>query len=209
LFRAFKYTVYALLSLNILIFWHENQLAALTRFPGGVPLANLIDTFAETIDTFAWVTLLLMFEFETSVFEQRPAGNALVRMLHGIRALCFALIVYAFYGYLTRAIADATDIDNILLWLDVVNSAVWLLVVLVLELDVRLQARGRWQDATLMASNALKPALYTLLLLAAIYWGIKGDFVDFWDAFLWLLAFVFIELNLFGWRRTDGLRQAS
>lgn len=35
------------------------------------------------------------------------------------------------------------------------------------------------------------------LLLAAIYWGIKGDFVDFWDAFLWLVAFIFIELNVF------------
>ena len=25
-------------------------------------------------------------------------------------------------------------------------------------------------------------------------------FLDFWDAFLWLVAFVFIELNVFQWR---------
>ena len=41
------------------------------------------------------------------------------------------------------------------------------------------------------------------MLLAAIYWGFRGDFVDFWDAFLWLVAFVFIELNVFEWRQED------
>jgi hypothetical protein len=25
--------------------------------------------------------------------------------------------------------------------------------------------------------------------------------VDFWDAFLWLVAFVFIEMNIFQWQR--------
>ena len=43
--------------------------------------------------------------------------------------------------------------------------------------------------------------LILLLFFAAVYWGIKGDFVDFWDAFLWLVAFVFIELNVFDWRQ--------
>jgi hypothetical protein len=49
----------------------------------------------------------------------------------------------------------------------------------------------------------LKFILYSILLLAAIYWGIKGDFVDFWDAFLWLLAFFFIEMNVVEWRQED------
>ena len=82
-----------------------------------------------------------------------------------------------------------------------INSAVWLLVVLVLEIDVRLQERNRLEGVALRMSNLSKYILYSILLLAAIYWGIKGDFVDFWDAFLWLVAFVFIELNVFEWRQ--------
>ena len=39
-----------------------------------------------------------------------------------------------------------------------------------------------------------------LLAAAVVVWAIKGDFVDWWDAFLWLVAFVFIELNVFEWR---------
>ena len=39
------------------------------------------------------------------------------------------------------------------------------------------------------------------------YWGILGDFLDFWDAFMWLVAFVFIELNIFQWQQ--GSRQSD
>ena len=46
--------------------------------------------------------------------------------------------------------------------------------------------------------------LYSMLLFCAVYWGVLGDFLDFWDAFLWLVAFVFIEMNMFEWyRETD------
>ena len=54
---------------------------------------------------------------------------------------------------------------------------------------------------THITSNFSKFILYGLLLLAAIYWTVKGDFVDSWDAYLWLIAFVFIELNVFDWRQ--------
>jgi hypothetical protein len=46
----------------------------------------------------------------------------------------------------------------------------------------------------------LKLALYGVLFVAAAYWGVAGDFLDFWDAALWLFAFIFIELNVFEWQ---------
>ena len=39
------------------------------------------------------------------------------------------------------------------------------------------------------------------MVVAAVYWGFKGKFLDFWDAALWLFAFVFIELNVFEWQQ--------
>jgi hypothetical protein len=80
---------------------------------------------------------------------------------------------------------------------------------MVLELDVFFQEKNRLEGMILRVSNASKFALYSLLLLAAIYWGVKGDFVDFWDAFLWLVAFVFIELNVFEWRQESLEQQAE
>ena len=260
LFQLFKYEVYALLTLNIYLFFSEEWAASAHRFSDGVALADMIEAFAATIDTAAWVVLLLMFELETYVLDDEHFTPRVTWTLHGLRAICYLFIVYSFYGYLIKllylagsgplaGVSDictlvngdwsyAVDMDEYMVltaancgefstataylqfpgisavvdqagfteiirlaWVDVINSGVWLLVVIVLEIDVRLQEHNQLEGRFLRISNASKFVLYGLLLVAAIYWGFKGDFVDFWDAFLWLVAFVFIELNVFDWRQ--------
>ncbi len=90
--------------------------------------------------------------------------------------------------------------DAILLgYTEVINSGTWLMIVLVLWVDVYLQVRGAL-SARLFRINAwIKGALYSILVTAAIIWGLYGEFLDFWDAFIWIVAFVFIEMNLFQW----------
>ncbi len=268
LYQLFKYTVYALLTLNIFLFYAEESAAVPMQYPDGVGLDNFREAFAATIDTLAWVILLLMFELETWALEDRQFTPTVRMSLHGLRALCYVAILLAFTGYVadlqfvsaTVAYAGGSDLctlpagdwswaeafgryveitaDNCarlggagailqfeglpvlvdavshaeivrLAWVDVINAGVWLLVVLVLEIDVRLQARGRFEGAALYASNAVKFVLYSILFLAAVYWGVKGDLVDFWDAFLWLVAFVFIEMNVFEWRAGDKAAAAT
>jgi hypothetical protein len=260
LFNLFKYAVYLLLIVNIFLFLDEEWTAAPHRFVDGVSLGNIIEGFAATIDTTAWVILLLMFELETYVLADDQFTRRVTLLMHGARALCYGFIVYAFYGYLTKLLflfgitpaveianlcalagdqwAYAVDLDEYelitagncagfssaaefyrfpgmsavvdaagrtdivrLAWVDVINAGVWLGVVLLLEIDVRLQERGLLGGLALRLSNAGKYLMYTVLFLAAVYWGWKGDFVDFWDAFLWLVAFVFIEMNVLEWRQ--------
>ena len=260
LFQLFKYAVYVLLAFNVFVFWSEETLANAIQYPHGVSLSEVISAYSATIDTAAWVVLLLMFELETHVLEDHHYSTAVTWSLHGVRFLCYVFIVYAFYGYIINltfifqavpltgvsdvcvlvsdgwsyaidldeytqltaancgtfsnvsaylrfegitAVVDATGLVDIrnLAWVDVINAAVWLLVVLVLEADVWLQERNRFEGFALRTSQAIKSVLYTVLLFAAVYWGFNGDFVDFWDAFLWLVAFVFIELNVFEWRQ--------
>ncbi len=268
LFQLFKYSVYALLAMNVYWFFAEEHLAAKLQFPNGVGLTDMIEAYAATIDTAAWVVLLLMFELETYVLEDRHFTRRVTWGLHGLRAICYAFIVYAFYGYIVNVtflggvsalpgVSDlctlaanewsyAIDLDEYsaitaancgsfstaisflrfdtmeavvdaegyraltaLAWVDVINAGVWLLVVLVLEINIRLQEHDRYGGLALRISNAAKAVLYSLLLLAATYWGLKGDFVDFWDAFLWLVAFVFIELNVFEWRHESLEERAA
>jgi hypothetical protein len=259
LFHFFKYTIYALLTLNVFLFFAEEWAAAATRFANGVEVGDIIEGFAATIDTAAWVVLLLMFELETFVLTDNASER--VRMaMHTLRALCYVVIMYAFYGYVSklmfllgtvplpdvsalcslagegwsyavdldeyelltsancsalsgadsfmqlsglRAVVDAAGLTDItrLAWVDVVNAGVWLLVVFLLEVDVRLQDNHRYYGIAVRVSTLLKYLLYSILLAAAVFWGVKGDFVDFWDAFLWLVAFVFIEKNVFEWRQ--------
>jgi len=196
--------------MNIYWFYVAEGIAAKAQFPNGFGIGVMIEAYAATIDTAAWVVLLLMFELETYVLEDEHFTPPVIWSLHGLRAICYAIIVYALYGYIASLLALDGDKNTITLaWLDVINSAAWLLVVIVLEIDVRLQEGNRYEGAALYVSNAIKLVLYVLLLLAAIYWGINGDFVDFWDAFLWLVAFVFIELNVFEWRQESHEQAAA
>ena len=260
IYQLFKYAVYALLTANIFIFFAEEWAASAHRFVAGVAVDEIIEGFAASIDTAAWVVLLLMFELETYVLDDRQFTRRVTWTLHGLRAVCYGFIIYAFTGYVRKlvflsasvplaGVADlcslvdgawsyAVDLDEYeiltlancavlsststfvqfpgltalvdqagfveitrLAWVDVINSGVWLLVVLILEIDVRMQERNMLAGLFLRTSNILKYILYSTLLAAAIYWTVKGDFVDSWDAYLWLIAFVFIELNVFDWRQ--------
>jgi hypothetical protein len=258
-FRIFtfaKYIVYALLSLNVYFFLQEELLALTYTFADGIQPGQLIQAFSATIDTAAWVILLLMFELETSVLDDNKLRGGLKWVLHGLRGLCYLALGYAFTGYYNElvtlyqvtplAVTDACtmvdsgyslliDLDEYLpldsvncaavgsqlytiadfgiladgetlraaqwlAWVDVINAADWILVVIVLEVEVRLQLRGDLSDRVMDATKIIKFLLYAVLFACAIYWGFAGDFLDFWDASLWLFAFIFIELNVFEWQ---------
>ena len=77
-----------------------------------------------------------------------------------------------------------------------------------LEIEVRLQLRGQLTGGIVHVTKYIKFALYGILFAAAAYWGYAGDFLDFWDAALWLFAFIFIELNVFEWQHATDQEQA-
>ena len=47
-FKAFKYTVYALLTLNIFLFYQEESLATAQTFSQGISLENIIQGLRQT-----------------------------------------------------------------------------------------------------------------------------------------------------------------
>jgi len=92
--------------------------------------------------------------------------------------------------------------------IDVVNAADWLIIVVLLEVEVYLQLKDSLTSRMMFAAKYIKGFFYLILLYCAIYWGVYSSFLDFWDAFLWLVAFIFIELNIFQWHaETDEERE--
>jgi len=255
-FRAFKYTIYCLLAWNVWMFFQEDFAASAQTFGDSVTWRNVVEAYSATIDTLAWVILLLLFELETAVIDDERLKGGLKWLFSGIRVACYFFIVYAFYGYCVKyglvsniepfVVADAcslagsdhtylADLDEYLpidaaacaamqgqelfriagtdiigtgvataaainlAITDIVNAGDWLIIVVLLEVEVWLQLKGRLTDRMLFAGKYIKGFFYLVLFGAAAYWGVKGDFLDFWDAFLWLVAFIFIELNVFQW----------
>jgi len=261
-YRAFKYSIFALLAINVALFLFEDSLASAQTFTDGVSWRNVVEAYSQTVDTIAWLLLLLMFELETSTIPDDKLKGPLVWMFAGVRALCYAFIVYSCYGYISKffVVTDVLPfaVENVcslvgseftyartldeyfpltpqicqamqdlplqrvagtniigtpeqisllrsLALTDVINSVDWILVVAVLESEVWLQLRGLLTSRIMLISRYVKSVLYTVLLGCAVYWWIDGDFLDFWDAFLWLVAFVFIDLNIFKWQTETTL----
>ena len=262
LFQLFKYAVYSLLALNVYLFWSAEFSAALVKFPDGVSGRHLIDAYATTIDTAAWLVLLLMFELETYLLHDRQFSRGVAMALHGLRIFSYTFILYAFYGYLLNALhmhdvapvagledlcalagqgwtyvidydevltigadncstlsADSSFVQigefaavvdtqglvdlRLLAWADAINALMWICIVVILEIEVRMQEHGMLGERSVRTFAVVKVLLYAVLFVLAVYWGIDGQFVDFWDAFLWLVAFFFIEMNVVEWRREE------
>lgn len=117
-----------------------------------------------------------------------------------------------FYAHVqdSMILAGAIHGETLLLgYTEVINSGTWLLVVLVLWVDVFLQLRGELTDRLYRINAYIKVVLYLILIAAAVIWGIYGNFMDFWDAFIWIVAFFFIELNLLQWHEEAEASSAT
>lgn len=257
-YQGFKYIVYSLLAINVYLFFQEEWLASNVIFASGITLDNIVEAFSSTIDTGAWLVLLLLFELETSVIDDENLVGPTKWSLHGIRAFCYIFILYSLYGYMTKVgliaqfsphqVADLcslakewkymetlnvyntftpetcrtlsvagtefyshdgykvitnsstlTDVKG-LAWVDVINATAWVSVVLMLEIDVHTQLGNISSTFWAKYNKFVKIAVYSVLFLAAVYWGVTGNFLEFWDAFLWIVAFVLIEMNMFEWQ---------
>lgn len=257
-FTAVKYLTYLALSVNIVLFLQEELATVAASFRGDIDFLGVIQRFSATLDTAAWVVLLLLFELETAVIPDDRLMGPTRWVIHGVRLLCGVAICAAFVGYwgewtalwnavplsqpacalldedwsvlvnfdnfvaLSRdncaalgsdalqltgldgiiATPDALEGARYMALTDVINAGAWILVVVVLEVEVRLLGSEHALPHRLKPLiNGLKFLLYAVLAIAAVYWGVDGEFLDFWDAALWLFAFVFIEMNVFEWQR--------
>ena len=257
LFRSVKYATYLALSFNVYLFFEQELLASDVSQLDALSVTAMVQLFSATLDTAAWLVLLLLFELETAILPDEKLVGLNRWLIHGLRLVCGAAIVSAFFGYVgewqvffeassipaapcslvdqgwtlltgfdefapldaTSCLTIGTDalqitaLDQVvaspqiftdahdLAMVDVINAGAWILVVLLLEIEVRQQLQGGLPARLQWVFNGAKALVYATLALAAVYWGFEGDFLDFWDAALWLFAFVFIEMNVFEWQR--------
>jgi hypothetical protein len=141
-------------------------------------------TLNEALDSFGWVLLLGVFEWET-----RGLGEEYLSQWEKIVIWILQLVGYGL------AINAARVYFNIGEWVDFANAALWLLVCCTIVYDVFVP--GEFGSLEWKIRNAFKIFLYVAILAIAVYWGITSDWLDFYDASLWILCFFMIELNIY------------
>ena len=138
----------------------------------------ILDTWVSAVDALVWLVLLVMFELETI-----NASPLSARILHQVRNALIAVIVLVLVIY----IHDSE-------WLDVSNSMLWFAVIALLELEVR------WPDKVQKYEQAFwltTIAVFTGLIGLVGAWIWQANWLDAYDAALWIAAFAVIELDIF------------
>ena len=141
----------------------------------------VVGTASKGIDAFAWLTLLLLFDFETA-YKNRLRSRGAQLGVRAARLLAGAGVIAATIGYVFEE-------DT----LDAVNAVLWIAVVVLLEMELRWPALIVRQRT---AFNIAAVALFGGLALLVLLWAASGMWLDAYDAVLWLVAFAAIEVDL-------------
>jgi hypothetical protein len=103
------------------------------------------------------------------------------------------------------SIIDRTTLDHKarIDWVGVINAFVWLIVVVLIEIELRLQNAGRFGDRTIRVVRGVNTFMYAILIAAGATWLVFGYPLWAWDAFLWIAGFWAIELNMVSWEKEE------
>lgn len=140
-----------------------------------------LGTVSQGLDAAAWLILLALFELETG-HGDRLRGKRAAALVRGTRLVAAAGVIAAALGYVFERE-----------WLDALNSLLWIAVVAVLEFEVRYPHAVERHRAWFAG---VATTLYTGLAALVPVWAWRGEWAEAYDALLWLVAFVTIEINV-------------
>jgi hypothetical protein len=99
-----KWVVYALLLVNFLIYVSEDLTRAAHTLSATSTALDWSSAFATTLDEFAWLLLIAMFELETYAIDDKHWTSRTARFVRGLRLLCFAIIGHTVYASATTVL---------------------------------------------------------------------------------------------------------
>ena len=169
IFPYAKWLVYSLLIFNMYLFFRD-------------------ETITEGIESLAWIALLLLLEWETNYAKNKTVTPYKATLLQTARAIAYCFIIYSAYEYSTAAYIDENGV------LDIYNALIWIGIVILIESE--LVYENNLSPTTIRVIHILKILLYASLFVIALLWQFDGEWLDFYDAALWIVCFFFIELNI-------------
>jgi hypothetical protein len=105
-----KWLVYSLLVVNFGFYIYEDIDRAIHTLQADSTMFHWTSQFATSIDTAAWLLLLLMLELETHVFEHWHRKPWLLKTVHGIRIACYLMIAHTVAAFVDAVIDYAPTI---------------------------------------------------------------------------------------------------
>ena len=151
----------------------------------GLLIANtayyaIAERFYDCLDSMAWLGLLFSFELEAR-YLHHPFSIRLVPLNRAFRFLAIVLITMAYGGFIRESA-----------WLDVMNSVLWLIAVILLECESRLP---RLVSRFPLTFKLMGAGVLLSLIGLSLFWAHQGEWFDAYDALIWIIALVIIDLD--------------
>lgn len=140
----------------------------------------ITDRLYDGLDSIAWLGLLFSFELEARCLHH-PISVRLVPLNRAFRFLAILLITTAYGGFIRESA-----------WLDVMNSVLWLIAIVLLECESRLP---RVVSRFPLAFKLIGGGVLLSLIGLSLVWANQGQWFDAYDAVIWIIALVIIDLD--------------
>ncbi|MBS3964672.1 MAG: hypothetical protein KGZ80_09295 [Methylomonas sp.] len=138
----------------------------------------LTDTVTRAVDALTWLILLVIYEMEAQA-DTLSLGKHRLAMT---RSVLIGAIVLVFFSYF-----------NASAWLDVTNALLWFALIAIMETEVR------WPTVAMRHGNVvwlLTIGVFGGLVVVATFWVWQRQWLDAYDAMLWIIAFASIEADI-------------
>ena len=105
-----KGIVYTLLLINWGLYIADDVSIAAHTLRADSTFLDWTSAFATSFDEAAWFILLFVFELETYLLSDESFTPARVKMMHGLRLVCYCFLAHTLYAY-TDTATDLLDIE--------------------------------------------------------------------------------------------------
>lgn len=114
-FLIFKWTIYTLLLVNVAYYANEDWTVAQHTVPDNATIVFWFSAFAASLDVFAWMMLIFIYELETYWLEDDFDNKAVLTAMSVGKLVFAALIIQTIYAYsvLVMDIDDVSVIDGV------------------------------------------------------------------------------------------------
>ncbi len=199
-----KWSVYGILTFNFVLYLQDDLLAYRSSVAKDAPISELLETFATTIDTVAWLGLIFLLELETYLLSDNVLESWLGKLLRGFRLLCAVSIAYAAIGYTIIAfdyykITPQPQVENLC---DLASQGIWL------QTDSADYREISLENCTEISSG---PPYYKVdqnvsLIDAPTLQKVQSmEWINVVNAWVWLLVVALIEIEIWlQWRDRFG-----
>ena len=97
--QSVKWIVYCLLLVNFFLYLNWDWHAASHSMGPAAPLIKWLQAYAASIDSAAWLCLIILLELETYVLSDEAFTPLVSGLMRGARLLCYLFVLHTVYAY--------------------------------------------------------------------------------------------------------------